>query len=126
MGDLGSALLSGTMQVADGAPSPPVLHPDPMMEFYKDLCKDGIDGAAAFGASLGWDPMLGEASAMCRNMVDRPLSFSPPPFPLEEAQGSPVYTPVSTLWGKVAELNEEATALGYNNVVHFGPGVQQT
>ena len=38
--DLGSALLSGALHVAAGAPSPPVLHPDPMMEFYKGLCSD--------------------------------------------------------------------------------------
>lgn len=36
----------------------------------------------------------------------------------------PDYTPVSAFWSKVANLNEEAMALGYNNVVHFGPGVQ--
>jgi hypothetical protein len=70
--------------------------------------------------------MLGEASAWCRKMVDEPLSFSPPPSLCDEVQGSPTYTPVSALWGKVAELNEEAAALGYNNVVHFGPGVQLT
>ena len=68
--------------------------------------------------------MLGEASAMCRMMVCRPLCFSPPPFPPEETPGSPDYTPVSALWSKVADLNEEATTLGYNNVVHFGRGVQ--
>ena len=34
------------------------------------------------------------------------------------------YTPVFALWSKVVDLNEEASALGYNNVVHFGPGVQ--
>ena len=73
---------------------------------------------------------------MCHKMVCRPLSFSLPPFPPEETPGSPDnpdYTPVSTLWGKVADLffgikvadlNEEATVLGYNKVVHFGPGVQ--
>ena len=42
MGDLGSALLSGALHVTAGAPSPPVLHPDPMMEFYKGLCSDDI------------------------------------------------------------------------------------
>ena len=26
---------------------------------------------------------------------------------------------------KLAALNEEAAALGYGNVIHFGPGVQQ-
>lgn len=58
--------------------------------------------------------MLSEASAMCR---------SPPPLPNEEIQGSLVYNPVSALWNKVADLNEEVAALGYNNMVHFSPGV---
>lgn len=30
------------------------------------------------------------------------------------------------LWNKIADLNEEAAALGYNNIVHFSPGVQLT
>ena len=34
------------------------------------------------------------------------------------------YTPVFALWSKVVDLNEEASALGYNNVVHFGPGLE--
>jgi hypothetical protein len=38
---------------------------------------------------------------------------------------SPIYTPNDANWSKIAELNEEATALGYNHVIHFGPGVQQ-
>jgi hypothetical protein len=33
---------------------------------------------------------------------------------------------MSALWSKVADLNEEATAMGYNHVVQFGPGVQLT
>ena len=36
-----------------------------------------------------------------------------------------MYTLNATNWGKLAELNEEAAALGYSNVIHFGPGVQQ-
>jgi hypothetical protein len=70
--------------------------------------------------------MLGEAAAMCSRMMERPLSFSPPPHLSEEAMASPVYTPVSQLWNKLAALNEEATALGHNNVIHFGPGAQLT
>jgi hypothetical protein len=38
---------------------------------------------------------------------------------------STIYTPNDANWSKIAELNEEATALGYNHVIHFGPGVQQ-
>ena len=53
IGDLGSALLSGALHVAAGAPSPPVLHPDPMMEFYKGLCSDDIGGVNAKGATMG-------------------------------------------------------------------------
>lgn len=75
---------------------------------------------------MGWDPMLGEASAMCRMMVSRPLSFSLPPFPPVETPGSPEYRPVSALWNKVADLNDEATALGLGSVIHFGLGVQLT
>lgn len=123
--DWGSALLSGSLQLADGAPSPPMLHPDPMMDFYKGLCEDDITTANC-GSYMGWDPMLGEASAMCREVAARPLSFSPPPFPSLEIPTSPVYTPVSALWSKVADLNEEATALGLGNVVHFRPRHQLT
>lgn len=53
IGDLGLALLSGALHVAAGAPSPPVLHPDPMLEFYKGLCSDGIGGVVAEGATMG-------------------------------------------------------------------------
>jgi hypothetical protein len=94
-----------------------------MMEFYKGLCSDDIGGVEVKGATMGWDPMLGESSAMCRRMVGRPLSFSLPPFPREESLGSPTYTPDSAL---LADLNEEAAALGYNHVVHFDPSVQLT
>lgn len=38
---------------------------------------------------------------------------------------SSVYVPNNTNWDKIAELNVEATALGYNHVIHFGPGVRQ-
>jgi hypothetical protein len=97
-----------------------------MMDFYKALCADDIGCVDGRGAAVAWDPMLGEAADMCQRMVSRPLSFSlSPPFP-PEIQGSPDYTPVSALWSKVANLNEEATAMGYNHVVQFGPGVQLT
>lgn len=96
-----------------------------MMEFYKDLCRDETTGVAP-GAYAGWDPMLGEASAMCRKVVSRLLSFSPPPFPPVETPGSPEYRPVSALWNKVADLNDEAAALDLGNVVHFDLGVQLT
>jgi hypothetical protein len=92
-----------------------MLHPDPMMDFYKGLCEDDITMANC-GSYMGWDPMLGEASGMCREVAARPLSFSPPPYPSSEILTSPVYTPVS----------EEAMALGLGNVVHFGPGHQLT
>lgn len=47
--DLGSALLLGALSLAKGAPEPPEIHPDPMIEFYKSLCADLIPelGAAA-------------------------------------------------------------------------------
>jgi hypothetical protein len=32
----------------------------------------------------------------------------------------------SALWDKIADLNAEASALGYSNVSHFGPGAQLT
>lgn len=60
-GDLGSALLSGNLQVAEGAPSPPMLRLDPMMEFYKEFCGDDIDGAVTSRTFLDWDPMLGRS-----------------------------------------------------------------
>lgn len=109
--DLGSMLLSGALHVASSAPSPLVLHPDPMLDFYMGFCSDDISCVAERGAAVAWDPMLGEAADMCQRMVSRPLSFSPLSFLLGEAPGSPEYIPVSTLWRKVADLNEEATAL---------------
>ena len=51
--DLGSALLSGALHVVPGAPSPPVLHPDPVMEFYKGLCSDDIGEVVADNHGLG-------------------------------------------------------------------------
>lgn len=60
---MGSALFTDTLHLAQGAPSPPKLHPDPMMEFYKDLCRDDIQEVAS-GAYMGWDPMLGEFAYM--------------------------------------------------------------
>jgi hypothetical protein len=63
--------------------------------------------------------------------VQRPISFpssptSPSPARPDEVFASPEYTMQPTLWDKVAELNMEAAALGYNNVIHFGPGIQLT
>jgi hypothetical protein len=49
----------------------------------------------------------------------------PPRSPLAGELYSTIYTPNDANWSKIAELNEEATALGYNHVIHFGPGVQQ-
>jgi hypothetical protein len=69
--------------------------------------------------------MVEEALHACAEAVSRPLSFSPEGVSLEEAVHSPVYTPSAANWNKLAELNEEATALGLGNIIHFGPGVQQ-
>lgn len=33
--------------------------------------------------------------------------------------------PNTANWDKIAELNDEARALGFQNVIHFGPGTQQ-
>jgi hypothetical protein len=41
-GDLGAALMSGALPMAEGAPLPLGFHPDPMMEFYNSLCVDGL------------------------------------------------------------------------------------
>jgi hypothetical protein len=126
-GDLGSALLSGMLQAADGAPPPPAMHPDPMMDFYGSLCADFIPEMAV-GSTNHWDPMLEEMETWCDReiAVTRPLSFSPLPPRSDEMVRSPEYTPQSALWDRVADLNTEAAALGINNVVHFGPGVQLT
>jgi hypothetical protein len=121
--DLGSALLSGTLQAADGAPPPPPHHPDPILDFYKDTCVGDI--WTAFSQPMDYDPMIGEALAACTEVVSRPLSFSPPGSPLAEELRSPAYTHNAVNCDKLAELNEEATALGLNHVIHFGPGVQQ-
>lgn len=76
----------------------------------------------------GWDPMMEEVETWCdrESQVTKPLSFSPSPPRSDEMLQSPVYTPQSALWDKVADLNDEATTLGINNVIHFRPGVQLT
>jgi hypothetical protein len=97
-----------------------------MLDFYKEWCTGHIGPALAH--PLGdYDPMIGEALAACEAAMSRPLSFSPPgSSSMEEPLSfSPVYVPNSgTTWDKLAALNEEAAALGYGNVIHFGPGVQ--
>ena len=122
-GDLGSALFSGTLVAAEEAPPPPPRHPDPMMDWFKETCTGNIwtDISCSFG---NYDPMLAEAMAACSMATSRPLSFYPDGSPREELH-SPVYTPNSTNWDKIAELTEEAQALGLGNVIHFGPGVQR-
>lgn len=82
-GDLGSALLNGSLPAALGAlldgalpaalgaPPPPPCHPDPMMEFYKTTCTGDIWTASPL--SLGeHDPMVEEALAACAAAVNRP------------------------------------------------------
>ena len=122
-GDLGSALFSGTLVAAEEAPPPPPRHPDPMMDWFKETCTGNMwtDISCSFG---NYDPMLAEAMAACSMATSRPLSFYPDGSPREELH-SPVYTPNSTNWDKIAELTEEAQALGLGNVIHFGPGVQR-
>jgi hypothetical protein len=126
-GDLGSALLSGTLQAADGAPPPSAMHLDPMMDFYGSLCADFIPEMAV-GSTNYWDPMLEEMETWCDReiAVTRPLSFSPLPSRSDKMVRSPEYTPQSAIWDRVADLNTEAAALGINNVIHFGPRVQLT
>jgi hypothetical protein len=70
--------------------------------------------------------MVEEIATVCGRVLEKPISFSPSPQRPDEIVASPEYTPQSDLWDKGAELNAEATALGYNNVIHFGPGVQLT
>jgi hypothetical protein len=69
--------------------------------------------------------MIGEAMAACAEAMQKPLSFSPPGIPSVEEVTSPVYMPNPTNWDRLAELNEEAHALANDNVIHFGPRVQQ-
>lgn len=68
--------------------------------------------------------MVEEALAACTEAVNRPLSFSPPGIPADEEIRSPIYTPSTACFDKIVALNEEAVALGYSNVIHFGLGVQ--
>lgn len=50
--DLGSVLLSGALHVTSSAPSPLVLHPDPMLDFYKGFYSDDISCVAERGAAM--------------------------------------------------------------------------
>lgn len=93
------------------------------MEFYKETCTGDI--CPSFDRPFGdYDPMIGEVLAACVQAISRPLSFSPPGSPSAMEMQSPIYTPNDTNWSKIAELNEEAAAMGYNHVIHFGPGAQ--
>jgi hypothetical protein len=91
-----------------------------MMEFFKEACAGDVWSAMAPSADR-FDPMTAEAWAACAAAVAKPLYFPPPDSPLAP---SPVYTPGDG-WSKLAELNDEAAALGLNHVIHFGPGAQQ-
>jgi hypothetical protein len=92
------------------------------MEFFKEACMGDIWSALPQPCG-GCDPMVEEALAAYMEAINKPLSFSPPRSPLAAELRSPTYTPNATNWDKLAELNEEARALGYQNVIHFGPGV---
>lgn len=86
-----SALLSGMLPAADGVPPPPPVHPDPMMDFYKDVCFGNIC-LNRNCPSRDVDPMIEEAWAACVAATLRPLSFSPSGSPVD-APTSPVYIP---------------------------------
>lgn len=105
-------------------PPPPPIHPDPLMEFFKEACVGDIWSVIPQPCA-GYDPMVEEAMATYAKATSRPLSFSPLGSLLAAELHSPTYIPNTTNWNKLAELNEEARALGYQNVIHFGPGVQQ-
>jgi hypothetical protein len=124
-GDLGAALLSGALPMAEGTPLPLVLHPDPMMEFYKSLGGDGLPDQHVHRDS-SWDPMVEEIETVYVQAIERLISFSPSLPRPDEITASSEYTPQSVLWDKVVELNTEATTLGFNNVINFGPGIQLT
>jgi hypothetical protein len=68
--------------------------------------------------------MVEEALVACAEAVNIPLSFSPPSIWADEEIHSLTYTPSTACWDKTVALNEKATALGNNNVIHFGLGVQ--
>jgi hypothetical protein len=70
--------------------------------------------------------MVEEIETLYVRAADRPISFSPSPPRSDEIIAFLEYTPQHELWDKAAELNAEAIALGFNNVIHFGPGVQPT
>lgn len=63
---------------------------------------------------------------MCDSVMGRPISFSPSPPREDELTASPTYVPQYALWDKIADLNAEGSALGYSNVIHFGPKAQLT
>jgi hypothetical protein len=98
-----------------------------MMDFYGSLCADFIPEMRGCSAN-GWDPMMEEMETWCDrdSRVMKPLSFSPSPTRSGETPQSPEHMPQSALWGKIANLNAEATVLGISNVIHFGPGVHLT
>jgi hypothetical protein len=95
-----------------------------MLDFYRETCTCDI-----WPPSMGYmgmqDPMIEEALPACAEALARPLSFSLRGGYSEDVSPSLTYTPNATSWDKVAELNEEASALGLGNVIHFGSGVQQ-
>jgi hypothetical protein len=70
--------------------------------------------------------MMEEMDTLCDWETRKQISSSPSPPRSDEIVGCPEYTPQSDLLDKVAELNTEAAALGFSNVIHFGPEVQLT
>ncbi|XP_066359681.1 uncharacterized protein [Miscanthus floridulus] len=91
-----------------------------MLDFYKDTCTGDIwsDSFRAYG---DYDPMIAEAWTACAKATTRALTFPPPACPIVPELHDPVYAD----WDRTVELNDEASALGLGNVIHFGPGVQQ-
>jgi hypothetical protein len=73
-GDLGAALLNGSLPLAEGAPSPPALHPDPMLDFYKNMCSDAPPMQHVAGG-ISWDPMLEEIETVCSRVMEETYLF---------------------------------------------------
>jgi hypothetical protein len=76
-----------------------------MLDFYKDSCVGDI--WSVFSQPMDYDPMIGEAMAVCAKAVSRPLSLSTPRSSVATELLSSIYTPSVANGGTIAELNEE-------------------
>ncbi|RLN24795.1 hypothetical protein C2845_PM07G35210 [Panicum miliaceum] len=109
------------LEVAPGAPPPPRVHPDPLLDYLTGLCQEpGLQDSYLGGK--GHDPMLVEFACVAVDL-HRPLTFSPPPSPTDAASETASVDELVALAGDAAGPETGSRPINGPEVV-FGPGVQ--